>query len=276
MDLHTVGAIAGQEFRINLRNRWVLIFALLFGVLTLAISYFGMVTSAIVGFQSFTRTSASLLNLVLYLVPLVALTMSGLSFTGDHGYFELIFSQPVTRSEVLVGKLVGLQVSLTAATFFGFGVSGFVVAWNSGTEGVARFLVLVSLTLLLALIFVALGALIAILADSRSKAFVSALALWFFFVLFYDLIVIGGTFLLKQRTANLLVFLSLFGNPVDLVRVSSLITLGGATLFGAAGSALLKFFGGGWASLVILISALMLWVICPVILARSVLRHRDV
>jgi Cu-processing system permease protein len=273
MDLRTVSE---QEFRINVRNRWVLIFALLFAVLTLAISYFGMITSAIVGFQSFTRTSASLLNLILYLVPLVALTMSGLSFTGDRGYIELILSQPVTRSEVLLGKLVGLQVSLAAATLFGFGISGFVVAWNSGTEGVARFLGLVLLTLLLALVFVALGALVAIVANSRNKAFVGVLALWFFFVLFYDLIVIGGAFLLKQRTANLVVFLSLFGNPVDLTRVSSLITLGGATIFGAAGSALLKFFGGGGASLGVLIGALILWTILPIIAANWALRHHDV
>ncbi|MFB3813352.1 MAG: ABC transporter permease [Terriglobales bacterium] len=276
MDFRAVGAVAGQELRINIRNRWVLSFAVVFAVLTLAISYFGMVTSAVVGFQSFTRTSASLLNLVLYLVPLVSLTMSALSFTGDRGYIELIFSQPVTRTEVLLGKLAGLVMSFAAATFFGFGISGFVVAWNSGTEGMARFLTLVCLTLVLAVVFAGLGALVAIVAESRNKAFVTVLALWFFFVLFYDLMVIGGALLLKQRTANLLVFLSLFGNPVDLARVSSLIALGGATIFGAAGSALLKFLGGGVASFAMLCGALIFWSIVPVLLARFALQRRDV
>ncbi len=37
------------------------------------------------GLQNFTRTSASILNLVLYGVPLVALTMGTLSFTTGQG-----------------------------------------------------------------------------------------------------------------------------------------------------------------------------------------------
>ena len=37
--------IAWHEFLINRRNRWVVSFAVLFASLTLAVAYFGMVTS---------------------------------------------------------------------------------------------------------------------------------------------------------------------------------------------------------------------------------------
>jgi hypothetical membrane protein len=43
---------------------------------------------------------------------------------------------------------------------------------------------------------------------------------WFFLVLFYDLLVMGAGFLLTERAAKMLTFLSLFGNPVDLARVA--------------------------------------------------------
>ncbi|HKE04862.1 MAG TPA: hypothetical protein VKE91_12440, partial [Blastocatellia bacterium] len=63
MDINAVVTIARQELVINIRNRWTTIFALVFGGLALAISYFGMLTAGAIGFQSFARTSASLLNL---------------------------------------------------------------------------------------------------------------------------------------------------------------------------------------------------------------------
>ena len=104
MDTNAITTIARQELVINIRNRWTLVFAGVFGVLVLAISYFGLVTTGAVGFQGFARTSASLLNMVLYIVPLVALTMGTLSFTSEKSASELLFSQPVTRGEILLGQ----------------------------------------------------------------------------------------------------------------------------------------------------------------------------
>src|SRR5512138_3035817 len=116
MDVQAVITIDRQELTINIRNRWTLTFAIAFGVLALAISYFGMVTAGAIGFQGFERTSASLLNLVLYVVPLVALVMGTMSFTNDRAASEILFSQPVTRSEILLGKLAGLFASILTAT----------------------------------------------------------------------------------------------------------------------------------------------------------------
>src|SRR5262245_431755 len=72
MDFHAIATIARQELVVNVRNKWILTFAVAFAVLVLAISYFGLVTAGTVGFQSFRRTSASLLSLVLYVVPLIS------------------------------------------------------------------------------------------------------------------------------------------------------------------------------------------------------------
>ena len=73
MDFGAVRAIARQELTVNVRGRWTLVFAFVFGALSLSISYFGLVTAGSVEVQGFARTSVSLLNLVLYVVPLVAL-----------------------------------------------------------------------------------------------------------------------------------------------------------------------------------------------------------
>jgi len=251
------------------------IFAFVFGALALAISYFGLVTAGAAGFQGFERTTASLLNLVLYLIPIVALTMGTLSLTGERGARELLFSQPVGRGEILLGKVLGLFVSLAAATFFGFGLSGLVIARQAGTAGVARYVAFAGLALWLALVFLSLGALVAVAAKSRARAFGVSLFLWFLFVIFYDLLIMGVAFVVKERTANLMIFLALFGNPVDLVRVASLITLSDPAIFGAAGAALVKFLGGRAAGGAAVAAALALWTIVPLVIAARVLRRQD-
>ena len=204
---------------------------------------------------------------MLFIVPLVALVMGTLSFTSEKSAGELLFAQPVTRTEVLIGKFVGLFASIFSATVIGFGLAGLIIGLKAGTEGSFRYPALVGFSLLLALIFLSLSALISAACRRKSKAFGAALFVWFFFVLFYDLVVIGGTFLLRERAANTMIFGSLFGNPVDMVRVASLMTLNGKDVFGAGGAALLRFLGGESLSIVILLASLSLWILAPLFIA---------
>jgi Cu-processing system permease protein len=244
--------------------------------LVLTISYFGLLTAGAIGFQGFARTSASLLNLVLYVVPLVSLTMGTLSFTSEKSSGEVLLSQPITRTEFLLGKLAGLFSSIFLATLAGFGLAGVIIAIRAGSEDSLRYPSFVGLSLLLALVFLSLSAFVSVLCERKIKAFGGTLFLWFFFVLFYDLLVIGGTFLLKERVANAFIFVSLFGNPVDMVRVASLIILDGKEVFGAAGAALVRFLGGEKASLVLLLSGLGIWIVVPFWLSQLLLKRQDV
>lgn len=273
MNFHSISTIALQELTVNIRNRWTMIFACVFSVLVLAISYFGLVTAGAIGFQGFARTSASLLNLVLYIIPLVALTMGTLSFTSDANANEFLYSQPVLRVEVMLGKLVGLFASIIISTFVGFGLAGVIIGVKAGAEGASRYPILVAFSLLLALIFLNLSALISAICKRKTKAFGVSVFVWFFFVLFYDLLVIGATILYKG--ANALIFGSLFGNPVEIVRVGCLMLLDGRNIFGAAGASLLKFAGGEATSLVVLGVTLALWIVVPAGLAHMFLRRQD-
>ena len=92
MEYNIIIYIARQELTVNIRNKWTILFAIVFGALVVGLSYFGIMAEGFSGMQNFTRTSASILNLVLYIVPLVSLVMGTLSFTGDKGSTELLFS----------------------------------------------------------------------------------------------------------------------------------------------------------------------------------------
>jgi Cu-processing system permease protein len=158
----------------------------------------------------------------------------------------------------------------------GFGLGGFVIAMKAGTDGVLRYPLFVGFALLLALAFLSLSALVAALCERKNKAFGVVMFLWFFFVLFYDLMVIGGTFLFKERTANQFIFASLFGNPVDMTRVGSLIVLNGKEIFGVAGAALTKFLGGDVLSILLLVAGLAVWIVVPFLLSQRLLKQQDI
>lgn len=268
--------IAAHEFRITVRNRWTAIVAALFSLLLVGIAWAGVVAEGYSGVQSFTRTSASLLNLVLYVVPLMALVMGTLSFAGDRGTAELLFAQPVSRGEVMLGKLLGVFCSLALSMAIGFTLAGVVIGFGAGPSGLAGFAAFAVLSLLLALAFLSVAALIALLSGRRLRAFGVSMAAWFFFVIFYDLLAIGAASLLRGQAGITTLFLSLFGNPVDLVRVASLILLDNAEIFGAAGAALLRFLGGSVLSVLILVSALVLWIALPLAAAHHRLGRQDI
>jgi Cu-processing system permease protein len=182
----------------------------------------------------------------------------------------------VTRTEVLLGKVLGLFASLTLAIVFGFGVSGLVVAAQAGSEGIARYLEFVAVTLILLLSFLCLGALASVTSRSRVKALGIALALWFLFVLFYDLIVMGIVGLVNPHSARTVVLLGLFGNPVDLARVAGLLILGGATIFGAAGAALVRTFGSTALAASILSLVGLFWSGTVLAIASRALARREI
>jgi Cu-processing system permease protein len=268
--------IARQELVINVRNTWMVIFAVVFALLVVSISYVGMMAEGFEGMQGFMRTSASLLNLVLYLVPLVALTMGTLSFTGDKGSAELLFSQPVSRTEVLLGKLVGLFFAMALSSLAGFAAAGIIIVAANGTEGLVRFVAFVVFSLGLAASFLSISALVSTFSKRKARAFGLALFLWFVFVLFYDLLAVGGSLLMKGEGATRFLFLSLFGNPVDMVRVASLIVLDNATIFGAAGASLLRFLGGPVPAIGALVAGMAAWVGLPVVASHLLIRKQDI
>jgi Cu-processing system permease protein len=189
---------------------------------------------------------------------------------------ELLFSQPLSRAEVVVGKLLGVFLSIAMATLLGFTVAGVLVVAGHGPEGLARYAAMVGFSLLLALAFLSLALLVATVAHRKPPAIGVSLFLWFFFVLFYDILAIALTLFLRGESANVAIFLSVFGNPVDMVRVATLVMLDNVTIFGAAGAAMLRFLGGTATAIAAVLAALLLWILIPVGISCGILGGQDI
>ncbi len=274
MDWQAVWVIAQRELVDAMRSKLIWIFAGIFALLAMGLSYFGLVGAGYAEVTGFARTTASLLNLVLILLPLIALFLGTSSLTSERGALELLLSQPVTRSEVMTGKFLGLSLTLIASTLVGFGAAGILIALRAGSSDFGRYLVLLGLSCALEIAFLSLAMLIAVLTQSRVRALGAAVAVWFTTVILYDLLIVGGAVLIgaKQLSVTLVLFLLL--NPVDLVRVLGIITLDSVTAFGATGASLMRMFGSVGAPLVLLV-ALVAWMLLPILGALRIFRRAD-
>ena len=74
-----------------------------------------------------------MVNLILMIVPLMGLTTGAGALAGERerGTLAYLLSQPVHRSEILLGKFFGLWVGITLALVLGFAVSAAMIAFTS-------------------------------------------------------------------------------------------------------------------------------------------------
>ena len=273
-----VGLCARQEVRLAVRSRWTQTFAVVFGVLAMAVAGSGYVLSGGSGVQDFSRTSASLLQLILLLVPLAALVFGVLALTPEAGAAELLFSQPVARRSILAGKILGLFVALGASELIGLGAAGALVFARTGQEGVTGFLGVVLAALVLTIVFLGLAAALTGGATSvrRARSLAVALVCWFAAVVLFDVAALGAASLLSSGPASRVLMISALANPVDAVRTGTLLMVDGTTAFGGASLAFLRFSGGAVQAGLWIVLSLILWTAALLGIASRRLRRADI
>ncbi|MEW5981536.1 MAG: ABC transporter permease subunit [Acidobacteriota bacterium] len=274
----TVALCARQELMLALRSRWTQIFAVVFAALALGVAFSGYILSGGRGVQDFARTAASLVQLVLLLVPLTALLLGVLSLTPGPGAAELLYSQPVARPAVLVGRTAGLLLALVAAEFIGFGASGLVIYANAGPEGLTGFFAVVAASVVLTAVCLGLAALISSDAGShrRARALAFALVAWVVLVLAFDLAALGLASMLRSGTASRLLIVASLANPIDAIQTGALLAIEGTAAFGPASLALIRFSGSGARTGVLIGLSLAVWLVVPLVVASWRLARADI
>jgi Cu-processing system permease protein len=267
LSLTTIWTLAQKELRDALRNRWFLLYTAAFAVLALAFSYLALAGAGIVGFAGFGRTAASLINLVLLIVPLMALTVGSQSLAGEweRGTLGYLLTQPVHRYEIFLGKYLGLALSLLAALALGFGISGLVMAiGGAGSADPTQYLQLTWLAFLLSLAMLSVGFLVSALTRRASVAVGIGLFLWLAFVFLGDLGMMGTSMALRVPIANL--FALSLTNPLQVFKMAAILDIR-ATLdiLGPAGIYAVQRYGA--ALLGVFLAVLGLWIVLPALAA---------
>lgn len=238
-------ATAAAEFRIALRNRWVAIAIAMMALFSLVLSAAGSAPTGALGGDRLSVTVASLTSLGVYLVPLVALLMAFDAIAGEveRGTLPLLLTYPVSRTALILGKLVAHLAALALAVAIGYGLAAAVSIWADprATAGLMALFRLFWTSILLGAAFLGLGYALSALARRPGAAAGLAIALWLVMIVLYDLgllaavVADGGGWFTTQIFPALLL-----ANPADAFRLYNLAaseaTAAAAGLGGAASS----------------------------------------
>jgi Cu-processing system permease protein len=272
--MSAVVAVTRKEVRDALASRWLVLYAVVFAVLALSISYVGQRNLGAVGFENFSRTTAGILNLCLIMAPLLAVTLGAGAIAGERerGTLTYLLAQPITRVDLILGKFAGLVAAVGLATIAGFGAAGIVIALFAESMDAGTYLMLMVLVLALVAVMTAIGLLASVVSATRAQAFAVAVLAWFAAVLLFDLLLIGLVTSASVGGSSLLAMLLL--NPVEIVRVLAIIHLEpDLQVLGPFGSYILEELGTTRATAVLL-TALAAWVAVP-LAAAAWLFNRD-
>lgn len=265
--------LAAHEARQAWRNRWFLLYTAAFTVLALGAGWLSTAGLVGAGAAGLGRTAASLVHLVLLVIPLMGLTLGAGSLAGDRerGVLLYLLSHPVSCADVAVGKLVGLGAALFSALLVGFGVAALGIAQRAGGAQVGAFLGFLALAALLAIASLSLGLLVSAVASRASVAVGVALAVWLGLTVLGDLVLLGASFVTRLSPGWLLAGALL--NPLQVFKLGALLVLrGGLEDLGPAGLYAMQKFGD-W-MLPLLVTLLIAWIMVPATVSVVALRRR--
>lgn len=210
----------------------------------------------------------SLLNIILIIVPLVAVVFSTIYIYNSAEFIELLVSQPLRRNKIWVSLFAGLAGSLALAFFAGAGIA--IIIFAPAATG----LTMVAVGLFLTIIFVAIAMLAAVTTRDKAKGIGISILLWLYFSLLFDGLVIFVLFQFQDYPLEKAMIAATSLNPIDLGRIMILLKMDISAMMGYTGAVFKDFFGTATGLMVALL--LMLgWVIVPCWLSLRKFNRKD-
>ncbi len=247
-----------------LRSRWLFAYTAFFAVATAGLLYFG---------DEPVQAALSALNLVLLIIPLVALMLGMNYYYYTRDFVQLILTQPVSRPSVFVGQFAGVALPLAGAFVIGTGVPYLVYSFG-GQVDVPMLVSLLGAGALISLVFTALAFWLGIANEERAKALGIALGAWLLLSVVYDGLVLFFIALAQAYPIDRAVIVASLLNPIDLSRILVLLQLDTAALMGYTGALFRNFLGSG-VGLLVAVGALLVWVIGPALLGLRAFRRKN-
>lgn len=214
------------------------------------------------------KAMLSLSQVLLALVPLVTSVFSIVYLYDVMEFTELLAVQPLRRSKILGGQMAALGTALVLGALVGAGIP--LMLFLPGGASLTLLLACVMLTL----VFVAIGALIAIKNREKARGVGLGLVVWFLFVLVYDAVLLWVMFAFSEYPIEPWIVPLAALDPIDLGRIMVLLKVDLAAMMGYSGAVYEQFFGNVRGIIVALV-ALLAWVALPSSFAFRAFRRKN-
>ncbi len=242
-----------------LRNKTILCYTILLFVLSMTV--YSME-------DNYEKGLLSLLNIVLFVVPLMSIIFSGIYIYQSSEFINCLVSQPLQRQSIWGSLYGGLAGALSLAFFIGVGIPTFIYAFSS--SGIT----LVGCGLLLSLIFVSIAMWTSVLIRDKSKGIGLAILLWLYFTLLFDALVFFILFQFADYPIEHgMVALSML-NPIDICRILILLQVDLSAMMGYTGAIFRDFFGNTF-GIAITLLVMLLWCLIPLGLSIRYFKKKD-
>lgn len=242
-----------------LRNKIVIAYTLI--LLVISLSVFTLEDNT-------TKGLVSLLNLILFIVPLVSILFTTIYLYNSSEFIELLVSHPLKRRNIWFSLFSGLSLSLSLSFFLGTGIP--IMIYEPTSTGY----IMILMGIFLSIIFVAISTLATVFTRDKAKGIGIAILLWLYFALVFDGLVLLLLFQFADYPMEkIMVIISAF-NPIDLSRILILLRLDDSALMGYTGAVFKDFFGTE-SGFILTLFIMFLWVVLPFIISLRIFKRKD-
>ena len=242
-----------------LRSRAILVYAVVLFVL--AGSVFSIEDNADKGV-------VSLLNIILFVVPLVSIIFSTVYLYNSAEFIELLVSQPLKRKTIWLSIFTGLAGTMALAFLIGVGIP--IMLYSFTPSG----MILLLCGTILSVVFVSVAMWAAVRIRDKAKGIGLSILLWLYFALLFDALVLFILFQFSDYPIeNGMIAVSML-NPIDISRILILLQVDLSAMMGYTGAIFRNFFGTGW-GMAITALVLVLWVAVPAWFSTRFFERRD-
>lgn len=255
--------IARYGVRDLVRSRWLIAYgAFFFLATTLLLRFSGVGEQALL----------SLVNVVLFVVPLANIVFGTMYLYASREFVELLLAQPVRRRQLFGGLYLGLTLPIAAAAVAGIGLP--LLMQGAGRATVMVAIVIAVVAALLSAVFTALAAVITYAIEDRVRGLAAAIGAWLVLAVVYDAVVLLGAVQFADYPLERPLLGLMIANPIDLARLLLLVRLDAGALLGYTGAVFQQAFAGA-AGLMVAAAALLLWALVPAVAGARLFYRKD-
>lgn len=207
-------------------------------------------------------------NVTLIIIPLVGMIFTITHIYNSTDFIRLLLTQPINRNLVFMSQYIATTLSLVYAFLVGIGLS--LLLFTDGSFAVQILLN----GLFLSVIFPSLAFLIATVINEKVKGMGVSILICMYFLALYDGILL---MLIKAMSdypiEKYSIALALL-NPIDMCRILMMFNMDISALMGVTG-AVMQLYLGTFLGRFLIYSALLIWAILPIWLARRKFSVKD-
>lgn len=229
-----------SELRMNLRQKsfysflilWIVVLFLLF-----------LLQSSAPSLTGYTNTTATVVNVALYIIPLFMLIIGSFSIATEmeNGQWRLLSTYPLFMLSYIIGKIGGQFTAQLIVFTFSYGISIGISLLMGGGLSVEWLWAVYCFSVSLLFFFLIIGVCIGSAVSTRWQALSFSVILWFFFIMIWPTMLVGILGFVPYTWIEPLMKFALFINPAEYIRVAFVISLDAGSVFGQSYDSLVKY-----------------------------------